>query len=231
MLHFRSPAVERDLDPGLLRDLEGGSGQNPLSVFSTSGLAPSALVETVNGPVLARDLKPGDRVLTRDNGVQSVRWAGESMSMFDPDAEQASAKGPVRIRAGALGTNKEAGNLVLAPGQQVLVRGIMNELLFGTDEVMASVGDLAHLDGVDFVPRSVVRWQHVLLDTHELLNVNGVWMESFSPEMWSIRVAFPEQWEEITTAVPRLRYENGSAAYISPRLSLNGREAILLNEI
>lgn len=229
MLHFRSPAVERDLDPALLRDLDGGA--NPLSVFATSGLAPSALVDTVNGPVLARDLKAGDRVLTRDSGAQSVRWCGESTSMYDAEAQDVSAKGPVRIRAGALGTSKEAGNLVLAPGQHVLVRNIMNELLFGTDEVMATVGDLAHLDGVDFVPRSVVRWQHVLLDSHELIKVNGVWMESFAPEMWSIRVAFPEKWEEIADAVPRLRYENGKAAYISPRLAVDAREASLLDSI
>ncbi|MAM60638.1 Hint domain-containing protein [Maritimibacter sp. UBA3975] len=230
MLHFRSPAVDRDLDPSLPFDARGSS---PLTTFSTSGFAPSAVIETVNGPVLSRDLKAGDEVITRDHGTAAVRWVGESMSVYDNENESAQddERGPVRIKAGTCGTDPEAGNLVLNAGHRVLVRNPLNELYFGTDEVMAEVGDLTHLDGIDFVPRSVMRFKHVLLDTHELIRANGVWMESFSPEMWSIRVAFPEQWAEITECVPRLRYENGDANYISPRMSVDAREARLLDLI
>ncbi len=232
MLHFRSPAVDRDLDPGLGLRPEGRGG-SPLTTFSISGLAPSAVVETANGPTLARDLKAGDQVLTRDSGKVSVRWVGESMSVYDN--ENAGAKdderGPVRVRAGACGTDPDAGNLVLNAGHRLLVRNPLNDLYFGTDEVMAEVGDLTHLDGVDFVPRSVMRFKHVLLDSHELIRANGIWMESFSPEMWAIRVGFPTEWEEITESVPRLRYENGEANYIAPRLSLNAGEARLIDDI
>lgn len=232
MLHFRSPAVDRDLDPSLGLRLDG-RGASPLTTFSTSGLAPSALVETAHGPTLARDLKPGDEVMTRDNGLVSVRWVGESMSVYDNDDPTANdeARGPVRVKAGTCGTDPEAGNLVLNAGHRLLVRNPVNELYFGTEEVMAEVGDLAHIDGVDFVPRSVMRFKHVLLDTHELIRANGIWMESFSPEMWSIRVGFPTEWEAITEAVPRLRYENGDANYISPRMSLDKREARLIDMV
>ena len=61
MLHFRSPAVDRDLDPGLL----DARGSSPLTTFSTSGLAPSAVVDTIDGPKLSRDLKAGDQVIPR----------------------------------------------------------------------------------------------------------------------------------------------------------------------
>lgn len=232
MLHFRSPAVDRDLDPGHGLHTDG-RGTSPLSTFSTSGFAPSAVLETVDGPVLARDLKAGDQLLTRDGGPAVVRWVGESMTMYDNANENAplSARGPVRIKAGILDTDPEAGNLVLNAGHKLLVRNPLNELYFGTDEVIAEVGDLTHLDGVDFVPRSVMRFKHVLLDTHELVRANGIWMESFSPEMWAIRVAFPEKYEEITDAVPRLKFENGEANYICPRMALNNREARLLDYV
>lgn len=231
MLHFRSPAVDRDLDPGFGMRTDGRSGS--LSTFSVSGVAPSTVVDTTNGPVLARDLKAGDMVITRDTGSTPVRWVGESMSVYDNENQNASgdARGPIRIRAGAVGTDPDAGNLVLNAGHRLLVRNPLNELYFGTDEVIAEAGDLTHLDGVDFVPRSVMRFKHVLLDTHELVRANGIWMESFSPEMWSIRIAFPKEWEEITEAVPRLKYENGEANYIAPRMSLNNRETRLLDYI
>lgn len=238
MLHFRSPAVENDLPPSL--DLRPGAdaGLGPVATpdFAVSGFALSSVIETARGPVLARDLRLGDKLITRDKGLQSLRWIGDSTVMYgDPDASGAPdgpvARGPVRIRAGSHGTSPDAGNLVLAPGQRVLVRNPLNELLFATDEVMASVGDLTHLDGIDFVPRQVGRWRHLLLDSHELLRVNGVWMESFAPDMWSIRVAYPEEWHEITEAMPRLKYENTSANYVEARLSLDDREARLIDAI
>lgn len=236
MLHFRSPAVENDLPTTL--DLRAGSlsslGLVTMPEFATSGIAQGSVVETARGLVLARDLRLGDRLLTRDHGLQPVRWIGASTVMYegeDAAQTQSPALGPVRLRAGALGSDPEAGNLILAPGQRMLARNALNELLFAADEVMVKVGDLVHLDGVDIAPRSVGRWTHVLLENHELIRVNGLWMESFAPDMWSIRVAYPEKWQEITEALPRLRYDNTSANYIETRLTLNEREARLLDAI
>lgn len=236
MLHFRSPAVENDLPPAL--DLRSGSlsalGPVAMPEFATSGIAQGSLVETARGPVLARDLRLGDRLLTRDHGLQPVRWIGTSTVMYDdePPAEAGTLRlGPVRIRAGALGSNPDAGNLILAPGQRLLARSPLNELLFGASEVLAAAGHVTHLDGVDVAPRSVGRWTHILLDHHDLVRVNGLWMESFSPDMWSIRVAYPEQWHDITEAMPRLRYDNTAANYIEPRLPIDAREARLLDMI
>jgi hypothetical protein len=235
MLHFRSPAVENDLPPAL--DMRAGelSSLGPVSVpeFASSGLAQGSVIATARGPVLARDLRLGDRLVTRDHGLQPVRWIGTSSVIYDELNDDADSPrvGPVRIRAGALGTNPDAGNLILSPGQMILVRNPINLLLFATEEVLASAGDLTHLKGVDIAPRSLARWTHVLLDQHELIQVNGLWMESFAPDMWSIRVAYPDEWHSITDAMPRLRYENTATHYISTRPTLDAREASLLDQI
>lgn len=236
MLHFRSPAVENDLPPAL--DMRAGelSSLGPVSIpeFATSGLAQGSVITTARGPVLARDLRVSDSVITRDHGLQPVRWVGTSSVIYDemqPDADDQQRFGPVRIRAGALGTNPDAGNLVVSPGQLMLVRSPLNMLLFATEEVLASAGDLTHLEGVDTAPRSVARWTHVLLDQHEMIQVNGIWVESFAPDMWSIRVAYPEEWHDITDAMPRLRYENTAARYLSTRPTVDAREASLLDQI
>lgn len=241
MLHFRSPAVENDLPPAL--EMRAGMlsalGSVAMPEFATSGLAQGSVIETERGPVLARGIRVGERVLTRDCGLQRVRWVGTSTEIYDephpsgeaPAAPADAPRGPVRIRPGALGTNPDAGNLVLAPGQRVLVRNALNELLFATSEVMAAVGELTHLDGVDMAPRSVGRWTHLLLDSHQMIKVNGIWMESFLPDMSSIRVAYPEEWYAMTEAVPRLRYEATAANYVETRLTINAREACLIDAI
>lgn len=232
MLHFRSPAVENDLPPAL--DSQTGLGPVSTPEFAVSGIAPSSVVETARGPVLARDLRLGDKLITRDKGFQPLRWVGESTVIYgDPEAKapekDAVRHGPVRIRAGSQGSNPDAGNLVVAPGQRLLTRNRLNELLFATDEVMVGAGDLTHLDGIDTVPRDVGRWVHLLLDSHELLRVNGIWMESFAPDMWAIRVAYPDEWHDITEAMPRLKYENTAANFVEARLSLDAREARLID--
>jgi len=230
MLHFRSPAVENDLPPAL--DIRAGVlsalGSVAVPEFATSGLAQGSVIETARGPVLARDIRVGDRVITRDGGLQPVRWVGTSTVIYDEphlggEASGQAHRGPVRIRPGALGSNPEAGNLVLAPGQRVLVRNALNEILFATGEVMAAVGDLIHLDGVDVAQRSVGRWTHLLLESHEMIQVNGIW--------WSIRVAYPEEWHAMTAAMPRLRYDATAANYVEARLTINAREARLIDAI
>jgi len=238
MLHFRSPAVETDLPPAL--DLTTGALSNlglvSMPEFSASGIAPSAVIETARGSVLARDIRVGDRLITRGKGMQPVRWVGTSTVMYEDENgkaldETASHRGPVRIRAGAAGTNPKAGNLVLSPGQRVLSRNPINQVMFATDEVLVAAGDLVHLDGVDFAPRSVGRWTHFLLDSHEMILVNGVWMESFAPDMWAIRTAYPEEWHAITEAMPCLRYDNTAANYVEMRITLDAREAGLLDAL
>lgn len=234
MLHFRSPAVENDLPPAL----DAGTGLGPLAAteFALSGFSPSSVVETARGPVLARDMRLGDKLVTRDKGFQPVRWIGQSSVLYgDPTAKadpaEAPMSGPVRIRAGSQGTNPDAGNLIVAPGQRLLAQNPLNELLFATDEVMVSAGDMLHLDGIDAVPRDVGRWVHLLLDSHELVRVNGIWIESFAPDMWSLRVAYPQEWHAITEAMPRLKYENTAASYVEARLSLDAREARLIDAL
>ena len=118
---------------------------------------------------------------------------------------------------------------MLAPGQRILLRGGKNTLYFATDEVLVRAGDLTHLDGIDTVARDIGHWVHVLFDRHELIRVNGIWMESFAPDMWSVRVAYPEEWHAITDAMPRLKYENTAANYVEARLSLDAREARLID--
>lgn len=237
MLHFLSSAAENELSAAF--DVRAGSvaslGTVALPEFSVSGIAQGSVLETARGLVLARDLRPGDRVVTRDNGLQPVRWVGTTTVMYDEpyrtDRDRPRRIGPARIRAGALGSNADAGNLILAPGQRLLARNAINECLFGATEVMAPAGTLTHLDGVDIQPRSVGRWSHILFDAHEMIRVNGLWMESFAPDMWAIRVAYPEHWRDITEALPRLRYDYTAANYIERRVSLDAREARLLDTI
>ena len=43
----------------------------------TPCFTPGTLIATPRGEIAVQDLKVGDKVLTRDNGIQDIRWIGK----------------------------------------------------------------------------------------------------------------------------------------------------------
>ena len=185
--------------------------------FSPSGLSPDAMILTDLGERRARDLVAGDLVMTKDNGLQPVLWAGRSRDPHDGPA-------PVRFKARGRGE----GSMLLAPGHLALLNHAGAELLFGVEEVLAHASDLMELPGVSPAPRSAPAWVHLLLPGHELIRAAGIWVESLAPDMRQMECSHPELVDEIYAAEPRLRYAQGRAAYQMPRVVIDHKELSLL---
>ncbi len=188
--------------------------------FAPSGLSRETMILTDQGERRAGDLRPGDRIVTRDNGFQPVLWVGRSCSPQDAPA-------PVRFKAHGQGEEGE-GEMLLAPGHMALLRHGYAGLLFGVQEVLARASDLTMLPGVQAAPDAAPSWVHLLLPGHELIRAAGIWVESLAPDMRQMEVTHPELVDEIYDAVPRLRYAQGRAAYQKPRMVINRKELSLL---
>ena len=70
--------------------------------FSGGGSTPGTRIATPRGEVNVEDLQVGDRVITRDNGIQEIRWLG-TRALDGHEIGRKDNLRPVRIRAGALG--------------------------------------------------------------------------------------------------------------------------------
>ena len=130
------------------------------------------------GEVAVEDLIVGDPVMTRDHGIQPVRWIG---------GRKVRAQGrfaPIRITAGVLGNARD---LWLSPQHRVLLTGWQAELLFGTEEVLVAAKHLLSLPGVDRMEGGWVRYFHILFDAHEIVFAAGTPCESFHPGTASLR--------------------------------------------
>jgi hypothetical protein len=82
--------------------------------------APGTLIATVHGDVAVEALKPGDLVKTQDHGLQPIRWVNKNDCPLDGAAQDAK---PVLVRAGALGPNRPAQDLIVSPNHRILVGG------------------------------------------------------------------------------------------------------------
>lgn len=189
---------------------------------------PGSRVTTERGTYRVEQLRVGDLIQTRDNGLQSIRWIGRK-SLTQLDLAKAPHLRPIRIRKGALGAGVPNRDMAVSPQHRMLFEGGQAELLFGTDQVLVPAKHLLHLPGVEVVTACErVTYIHLMCEAHEVIHVDNAWTESFQPgDMVQNREA-REIFGDLLHAFPQLGTEKGRANYTSARLSLKAHEAGLI---
>ena len=147
-----------------------------------------------------------------------MRWVGRALVRAE---EQAANPGlcPAGISPGMLGATAP---LLFSGNHRVLLTGATVQLHFGTGEVLAAAKHLGHLAGVTVLPpRKTIGYTHLLLDQHEVLCANGVWVESL--------LDAPGTRDALPTALRRqVERLTGPGAMQAARLCLSGAEAAVL---
>ncbi len=149
----------------------------------------------LGGPCAVENLSVGDRVLTMDNGYQTVRWIG---SRTVPASDQFA---PIVIAKGALGADRD---LVVSPQHRVLVSDWRAQLMFGETEHLVAAKHLINGDTVYRKPGGTVTYFHILFDQHEIVFSNGVPTESFHPAKPSIDGLEDDARTELLSLFPEL---------------------------
>jgi hypothetical protein len=191
---------------------------------------PGMLITTARGEVPVEDLRPDDRVLTRDDGLQPIAWTGRR----DLDAGELAVQphfAPILIRAGALGPGRPERDLVVSPQHRVLVGGALAQLHFAEPEVLVAAKHLVGRPGVErlLAPSpSGVSYLHLMFERHQVIRSNGAWTESFQPGDFSLRGLAGAQREEVFALFPELRSARGLNSYGAARTTVRGAEAGVL---
>lgn len=176
------------------------------------------LIETPDGPRAVECLRPGDLVLTRDNGAQPLRWIGGSR------VEGIGKFTPVRFATGAVGNSRP---LVVSPQHRILVTGWRAELLCGTDEVLVAACHLVDGVSVTLNPMPEVEYFHLLFDRHEIVFSESAPSESLYPGDF-VLTGNPVMRAELLALFPELSKEAGLARWTTARHVLRAHEARLL---
>ncbi|WP_370401600.1 tandem-95 repeat protein [Sulfitobacter sp. JB4-11] len=190
---------------------------------------PGTKIATPKGERLVEDLKVGDRIITRDNGMQEIRWIG-ARGMTGAEFEQAAHLKPVLIRQGALGNDLPERDMMVSPNHRVLIANDKTALFFEEREVLVAAKHLTHMEGIDVVDVSHTTYIHILFDHHEVILSDGTWTESFQPGDMSLAGIGDAQRGEILELFPELATKQGIDGYTSARRSLKKHEAKLLSK-
>lgn len=146
-------------------------------VCFTSG----SYVATPQGQKPVEDIRPGDVVITRDNGLQTVRWANSRTLNASELTANAHLK-PVLIKKDTFGQGRPMQDMYVSPQHKMLVNDWRASLLFAEQEILAPAKGLINGRNILRADRNdSVTYVHFLFDRHEVILVDDVWSESFHP--------------------------------------------------
>lgn len=128
------------------------------------------------------DLQVGDKVLTRDDGPQLVRWIGQTT------LRAVGAFAPVVIKKGALHNEND---LIVSPDHRLFVYQRQDRLGAGRSEVLVKVRHLINGDTVYQQDGGFVDYFQLLFDDHQIIYAEGIAAESLLIDPRT-RAALPE---------------------------------------
>ncbi|NRP11700.1 Leukotoxin [Aliiroseovarius sp. xm-m-379] len=161
--------------------------------------AGSTQIETPFGPRPVQDLRPGDLIITRDNGLQPLLWIGKS---------HVAAQGrlaPIRFCKDAIGNSRP---LLVSPQHRILLKSPKATLLFDTPEVLVPACHMINGETIYREEASEVTYYHLLFDQHEVIYSEGVPTESFHPAWPTLAGLDTQTREEVLALFPALRCSN-----------------------
>jgi Hint domain/RTX calcium-binding nonapeptide repeat (4 copies) len=180
---------------------------------------PDTLISTAQGPRLIQDLKVGDLIVTRDNGLQPLRWIGTRTVQAQGDMA------PIRLDTSLL--QSASAPLIVSPQHRMLWSGSRAQMLFGEGEVLVAARHLLSSPAVTRLSGGTVTYMHLMLDQHEVIYANGAATESFFPGDTAIEALTGQSRHEMFNLFPELRSHHGAFGDTA-RLCLKAHEARVL---
>ncbi|MEO9822170.1 MAG: Hint domain-containing protein [Paracoccaceae bacterium] len=163
------------------------SGQSNAPVCFTSG----SYIQTPRGPILIETLKPGDMVLTLDDGPQPILWIGKR-HLGPADLLMRPQDRPILIAKGTFGAKE---NTFVSPQHCVLVRP---DLLMPAKKIVAVKQSRARI--------AQGKWNviyiHLFFQRHQVIWVNGMPTESLYPGSQCLKQLSTKQCDELKTVLP-----------------------------
>ncbi len=162
---------------------------------------PGTLILTETGECPVEDLRPGDRIVTRDNGVQTLQW----LAQRHIEAAELRANDrlrPVLIQPQLIGADAP---LLVSPQHGVLLRSDNG------DETLVRAIHLARRPGAKArVAKGIrkVTYIHLMFDAHQIVFANGAPSESFYPGAMALAALSDPARDELRLLFPDLFTES-----------------------
>ncbi|NDW44764.1 Hint domain-containing protein [Ruegeria sp. PrR005] len=180
---------------------------------------PGTLITTAQGPRPIETLRLGDLIVTRDNGLQPLRWIG---------SRNVAAHGKhAPIRLDPILLQGATAPLLVSPQHRLLWSGSRAQMYFGEPEVLVAASHLLENPAATRIEGGQVTYIHLMLDRHEIIYANAAATESFYPGDEGLSALSDCAREEMFYLFPELRSHKGAFG-ATARPCLKAHEARIL---
>ncbi|MDA7426660.1 Hint domain-containing protein [Thalassococcus lentus] len=139
------------------------------------------------------NLKVGDRVLTRDDGPQEIRWIGHQT------VRAVGAFAPIAIREGTLNNTRD---LVVSPDFRLFIYQRRDRLGAGRAELLVRARHLVNGDTIKRLSGGFVDYYQMLFDNHQIIYAEGIAAESLLVDTRTSGVLPEELNDRLTQLIP-----------------------------
>lgn len=147
-----------------------GRAAGPEEIARLPALGPGTMIATADGPQPIDWLRPGDMILTRDNGLKPLVWLGHHvMPLRAPTTSR-----PLRIAAAAFGPTHPEHETIASPGLGILLAGAELKFWFTEGEMFGRLAEICtapHAEGRQSL-------YTLLFEAPEIVLANGIWVGS-----------------------------------------------------
>ena len=160
---------------------------------------------TTEGERLIETLRVGDRIITRDNGVQTLRWIGKR-DLSQTDLARNPKLHPIHLSPKLTGgdlpliVSPQHGVVFNVDGEETLVRAIhLARLQGGAARVMHGCRKVSYF--------------HIMFEDHQIVFANGAPSESFFPGHFALAALESDVRSEIYELFPDLQHHAAEQSY------------------
>lgn len=178
--------LQRNIDYTLV-GIDETAGARRLSDLACVSFTRGTMITLASGaqkPI--ETLETGDRVLTRDDGPQEIRWIGQSTM------RAVGSFAPICIKAGTL---NNTGDLIVSPDHRLFIYQRDDALGAGRSEVLVKARHLVNGTSVVQQDGGFVDYFQLLFDGHQIIYAEGIAAESFLIDPHT-RPSLPEKLDE-----------------------------------
>lgn len=175
------------------------------------GLAEGTNIRTPCGLRRIELVRPGDLVVTRNMGLQSVRMVWKR-TVRQADMEKNPGLAPVRLKPRAVGPMMPQRDLLVSQDHRLLIPGFRVADHPEDKCVLVEAGEIAGSSDAIFIDRSLeeVTYYQMVFDQHHVLMADGLPVESFLPNVASVETLCARMRDALVAHFPQLRKEPNS---------------------
>ena len=165
---------------------------------------PGTHIASPIGDRLVEDLAVGDLVITRDHGLQAIRWVGQK----DISGARLYANPqiyPVKIKKDALGPERPCRDMMVSPQHRIVIDDHTADKMYGSRQVLVPAIALDANEKITQADVKSTTYIHLLFDHHEIIFANGIETESFHPNRMIMNGLDRMVQEEIYAVFPELQ--------------------------